>query len=167
MIVATTKKVEIDTRKSKVYWKGTKMAASGSHEGTLSFRSGYLVLTDGRITGGKLEIGMESLEVTDIPVHEPVPRNALTTHLKEEFETASYAIATFTVQGTKGNTMSGRMAIMGRSAIIAFPYKKTTNGYTAELRLSREKWGIGKKASWLEKRLVDDDIQLKICIATK
>ncbi|MEJ5996585.1 YceI family protein [Pedobacter sp. Du54] len=167
LAISSTTKMEINTATSWVLWKGTKMRGSGSHEGTLNFKSGHLLLKDGKISGGVIEIDMNSLEVTDIPVHETVPRNALTTHLKEEFETNRYPLAKFSVTGSTDKKIRGNMTIMDRTLPISIPYKKTADGFVADLALSREAWGIGKKANWLEKRLVDDTIQVRIFLKSK
>ena len=60
------------------------MWQSGMHEGTVKLSTGHLLLRDGKIMGGEFIADMNSISITDIPSHEPVPRRRLRNHLKSE-----------------------------------------------------------------------------------
>lgn len=159
-----TKEIKINSLRSKAYWKGTKLHGSGSHEGTLEFLTGTIHTKNGKLTGGKFQINMKSLRVTDIPAHETIPLNALTNHLHEEFDIATYPTATLVITSATEKQINGKLTIMGKVASVSFPYTITPNGYIANLEISRKRWGIGAKANWLAKRLVDDTILLKVVL---
>lgn len=54
----------IETKTSKIEWKGHK--ASGSHSGTLLFKEGNVTIEDGKITAGEVVVDMNTLKVTDL-----------------------------------------------------------------------------------------------------
>ena len=54
-------KKEIKTDKSKLVWKGYKV--TGSHEGTLSIKSGSLVFDNDKLTGGEFVIDMTTISI--------------------------------------------------------------------------------------------------------
>ncbi|MBE9583339.1 YceI family protein [Mucilaginibacter sp. JRF] len=152
------------TNGSVVYWKGTKLRGIGSHEGILKFKSIKLDTRQDHLTGSHFVIDMRSLQVTDIPAHETVPLNALTKHLHEELETATYPMASFVITKVKGQQISGNLTIRNITKSISFFYRQTNGQWEATFNISRKDFGIGKNASWLEKKLVDDLIQLNVYI---
>ncbi|MFD0749248.1 YceI family protein [Mucilaginibacter calamicampi] len=148
----------IDTAHSFIYWKGTKLGGTGSHEGSLKISSGYMA------PGGSFRIPLSTLQITDVPAHEPIPRANLTRHLKEEFEATQYPYITFTISAMTKTHVSGRLTVMQTTRPVTIPYRKTSGGYEAIFNLSRKAWGIGKKAGWLEDKLVDDSIRFRISL---
>ncbi|MEO7522383.1 MAG: hypothetical protein ABIW79_11260, partial [Gemmatimonas sp.] len=71
----------VDIRRSVVRWKGTKFRGRGKHEGTVHLASGALSVCGATVCGGTFVLDMRSIAVTDIPVHETVPRTRLANHL--------------------------------------------------------------------------------------
>jgi hypothetical protein len=55
---------EINTKNSSVLWKGEKV--TGSHEGTIMIKSGFLKFEKKKLIGGEFEIDMTSLVCTDL-----------------------------------------------------------------------------------------------------
>ena len=58
------------------------MRGAGKHEGKIALKSGYFITQNGQLKGGKFIVDMQTIEVTDIPKHDPIPRNNLKNHLK-------------------------------------------------------------------------------------
>ena len=54
----------VDLAKSQFEWKGTKV--KGEHFGKIKLKSGNLDFTKGKISGGKLVMDMNSMDVTDL-----------------------------------------------------------------------------------------------------
>ena len=55
---------EVNTSTSQIIWKARKV--TGSHEGTVKLKSGNLEFNNGVLTGGRFEIDMTSIAVTDL-----------------------------------------------------------------------------------------------------
>ncbi len=168
---ANTNTLYLDTMKSVIKWKGTKLMHTSKHEGTVRFKEGQMLFSNGNIIGGQFVVDMQSIYNTDIPKSDPVPRKSLTDHLNKDFETNLFPTASFTITNVeKVNfelyNISGDMAIKGVSKSIAITMKeaKKEKEYSSEFSINRSLWGIGDKGSWLEKKLVDDDFVLKIQI---
>lgn len=164
-----TSRVPVDIGKSVVKWKGTKMLRTGKHEGIVSFKNGYLIFAGKRITGGYFIVDMTSIYITDIPLSDPVPRRNLTTHLNSDFDTNKYPEASFKITGV--DYLSERtMRIYGDLTIKEITRSTDFNAqslpddslFNATLIFDRFDWKIGEDGSWLEKKLVDDEVRLEI-----
>ncbi|MBY0316370.1 MAG: YceI family protein [Bdellovibrionales bacterium] len=75
-------RVNIDTTKSVIKWKGTKAFVGDSHVGTVNFSSGTLFVDKDKITGGDLTIDMKSIKNTDVT--DPNMNGKLVGHLNSE-----------------------------------------------------------------------------------
>ena len=165
----TVNSLSINTDKSIVKWKGTKLMHTGKHEGTVNFKSGKIMFSNGNIIGGEFVVDMTSIYNTDMPLSEPIPRKNITTHLNKDFETRIFPIATFTITHVKENTpraylVTGDMIIKGISKPIIITLKEIEREkeYFSTFTFNRFLWKIGESGSWLEKKLVDEDITLQV-----
>ncbi|MES2828151.1 MAG: YceI family protein [Bacteroidota bacterium] len=161
------RRVQIDVQKSNILWKGTKMAGSGSHEGTLKFISGWLGIQNGKLNTGAFVVDMESMRVTDIPAHETIPLNGLTRHLKEAFEVSLFKYGKLEIDKISGSIAFGNLMLLRTTKEISFPVKKTSTGYETDFTISRKRWKIGEASSWLADKLVDDLIFIKVIIVLR
>ena len=172
-----TTQLLVDTAKSIIKWKGTKLNYTGKHEGTLRVKSGILSFRQGRLTGGFITADMRTINVTDIPAHETVPRGDLTTHLHSDFNTSKFPVATFhiaavTYQIGKISGIAGNLQIKGITRNIKIAGESCClpqSGYPffIQFTINRFDWNIGTARSWLEKKLVDKEIQIQVGIVTK
>ncbi|MDX1629154.1 MAG: YceI family protein, partial [Fulvivirga sp.] len=155
----------INTDKSIVKWKGTKLMKTGKHMGTVRFKRGELYFAADTLVGGKLIVNMQSIYNTDIPKDDPVPRRKLTAHLNSDFKTDSFPRASYEIihaekQGNDSYRLKGYMTIRG----VRQPMKVTAmeyiskKHYGANVVFDRTDWKIGEEGSWLEQKLVDDEI---------
>ncbi len=171
--------IKVDLGKSLIRWKGTKFAGLGKHEGTLKLSAGELMVEQNRLTDARFTIDMASLQITDIPAHETVPRKKLRDHLLNEdfFNVAKYPTATFVMTKfvqKEDNIcqLSGLLTLRGKTNPIVFdavfraltPQKVVAD---ANLIIDRQKWGVAYRGSKLTNDLVDDEISLKLHIEAK
>ena len=95
---------EINTKNSSVLWKGEKV--TGSHEGTIMIKSGFLKFEKKKLIGGEFEIDMTSLVCTDLSGEY---KGKLEGHLKADdfFGVSNFPISTLEItkaKHQKGNT---------------------------------------------------------------
>ena len=72
--------VPVDSEKSIVKWKGSKI--SESHEGVVSIQKGVLVIDHGVLRGGQFAIDMNTITTTDIEYERGKKR--LDAHLRND-----------------------------------------------------------------------------------
>ncbi|PZX57912.1 YceI family protein [Algoriphagus chordae] len=159
----------IDIVESKIFWKGTKMMGLGKHEGEIAIRNGYLLQSNGQLTGGEIIIDMNSISVTDIPATDPIPIRNLTNHLKSAdfFDVDKFPFSRFTiVQVMKDESgeldIVGELEIKGISNTISFRATAHKNRFTAIIEIDRFDWDIAYSGSWVDRTLVDREIQLRV-----
>lgn len=137
-------KKEIKTDKSKVVWKGYKVA--GSHEGTIAIKSGFLDFEADKLTGGEFVIDMTTINTTDL---EGEYKGKLDGHLKsgDFFDVAAYPTAKLVfvkVKASGKNTykVTGDLTIKGKTNSVAFTISVYGNKATVSLKIDRTKFGI-------------------------
>ncbi|KAA3622362.1 MAG: YceI family protein [Flavobacterium sp.] len=164
----------VDLTRSIIQWKGTKMRGLGKHEGRIELANGFFTISDGRINGGHFIADMNSITVTDIPDHEPVPRRRFNNHMKSEdfFDSASYPVSKFeitTVQYKSADSLivAGNLTIKEITRNISFTAKFKDKALEARFTIDRFQWNIGYKGSWVDKTLVDKDILLNFQLFTE
>ena len=108
-------KKEVKTEESKVVWKGYKV--TGSHEGTISLKSGFLSFEEDKLVGGEFVMDMTSLLCTDL---EGEYKGKLEGHLKSDdfFGTATYPTASLMITDVEANgknsyAVTGDLTIKG------------------------------------------------------
>ena len=146
-------KKEIKIENSKVVWKGYKV--TGSHEGTIAIKSGFLTFDNETLTGGEFVIDMTSINTTDM---QGEYKGKLDGHLKSDdfFGVANHPTAklVFTkVKATSKNAynVKGDLTIKGKTHPVTFNMSVYGNKATASLKIDRTKYGIEyKSASFFE-----------------
>ena len=137
-------KKEIKTDKSKVVWKGYKV--TGSHEGTIAIKSGFLNFDADKLTGGEFVIDMTTINTTDL---QGEYKGKLDGHLKsgDFFDVAAYPTAKLVfvkVKATGKNAykVTGDLTIKGKTNPITFTISVYGNKATAALKIDRAKYDI-------------------------
>ena len=139
----TVEKKKIDVNESKVEWTGEKL--TGSHNGTIQFKDGYLLMDGEKITGGKFTIDMNTITVTDLSGE---GKQKLEGHLNSDdfFGVNNYDTATLEIKNAakKGNVygITGDLTIKGKTNPITFDLKMEGDSATTTLTVDRTKYGI-------------------------
>ena len=159
----------IDIKSSEINWKGTKMRGLGKHEGTIDLESGYFLrINEKGIVGGEFVINMKTIEVTDIPIDDPIPRRLLVDHLKDpdffDVETFPYSVLEIkSIIDLNGRLKAlGLLTIKGLQHPIDFEVVLIDDGYYAKIVLDRFKWNVAYEGSLLDRTLVDREIELVV-----
>jgi polyisoprenoid-binding protein YceI len=159
---------EINTKNSSVLWKGNKV--TGSHEGTIKIKSGFLKFEKKKFIGGEFEIDMTSLVCTDLSGEY---KGKLEGHLKSDdffgvtkFQTATLKIKK--VKQKKGNTYecTAAITIKGKTEIITFNTDINKDSAVAKIKIDRTKfdikYGSGSFFKGLGDNMIYDEFDLNI-----
>jgi protocatechuate 3,4-dioxygenase beta subunit len=166
--------LQINPNESVIRWTGTKFGGLGKHEGIIKVQKGTIKVSENQITDGEFTIEMNTLEVTDIPESDPIPRNKLRHHLLEKdfFWAEQYPTAHFKIRKTTPKkewthfyTIQGDLTIRGVTKSIEFYAKIPTISSNkvkdfAKISFNRQDFGVAFRGSKLTHDLVDDLITL-------
>jgi len=137
-------KMEINTEKSTITWKGYKV--TGSHTGHLAIKSGSLTFKNDKLSGGEFIIDMTSLTSTDL---EGEYKGKLEGHLKsddffgvEKFPTATLIFKKVTSTGKNSYSVSGDLTIKGKTNNIVFDLSVYGRKANASLKIDRSKYDV-------------------------
>lgn len=172
-IIAEVNTVRVDLSESIIHWKGTKMRGMGKHEGKIALEKGYFIFCGKTLCGGNFTVDMNSMNVTDIPEHEPVPRKNLINHLRSDefFDVDKFPVARFLITHVETETdedgkdiyvISGDLTIKSSSHPIQFTAQRKDNLISALFEIDRFKWDIAYRGSWINRNLVDKEISFEV-----
>lgn len=164
----------VDVAKSSVTWLGKKVA--GSHNGTISLKSGSLAIDGAKLTGGSFVIDMTSIKDAD-------GSEKLEGHLKaddffgaEKFPTATFVITK--VAGSGANvTITGNLTIKGTTKPVSFPATVAVNtdgtvsAVAGKITVDRTKYDIkyGSKSFFdsIGDKAIDDNFEIGVKLVAK
>ena len=173
-IVEHSVEIEADTikmniEKSKINWIATEMRETKRRTGTISFKDGLFLSKNGEIVGGEFIVDMETMDVTDVPVHEKIARKNLLNHLKSDdfFNVTHYPISTLKLTNVEKNKddslkISGNLTIREVTKNIEFFAHQEDGKFRTSFTFNRLDWNIAYEGSWADKTLVDKDVELTI-----
>ena len=165
---------------SKLGWRGETIVHAG-HEGTLTFRSGYVVVKDNMIVQGEFNVDMNSMFSLDEDTGKDM--EGLTEHLKsddffsvQKFPNAYLSIAS--VSPTRINDqyeVKGALTIKGIINPITFhadiAIKENQVAVKAEFTFDRLMWNITYESknflSDIKNTAISDHIQIKLDLVLK
>lgn len=137
-------KKEIKIENSKVVWKGYKV--TGSHEGTITLKSGFLTFTEGKLTDGAFTINMTTITNTDL---EGEYKGKLEGHLKsddffgvEKNPTATLVFKKVKSTGKNSYKVTGDLTIKGITNTVTFNLSVYGNKANASLKIDRTKFDV-------------------------
>lgn len=141
--IAFEKKM-IKATESSVNWKAYKV--TGSHEGTIDVKSGFLNFDGKKLTGGEVVVNMKSVNTTDLTGDS---KASLDGHLKSDdfFSVANHETATIvfkSVKAAKNNkyAVNADLTIKGKTSPVNFDLFVGDNKATAYLNVDRTKYDI-------------------------
>lgn len=177
--------VPIDIERSTLQWRGTKLRGRGSHSGEVRLAEGHLLQCGSVICGGRFVVDMTTIQVTDIPVTDPVPRQDLTDHLKsrdffwsEQFPTAEFVLTKVQERGPGRYRVIGRLRIRDVTRTITFVASGRgaapragvplviPSVIEASFRIDRQEWGITYRFDPIRDAIVDDEVEFRLSLRT-
>ncbi len=176
---ATSMESLVNVESSVIEWIGSK--PTESHNGTIKFTSGKLVISDdNKLTGGEFVVDMNSIKDLDVDSEEY--RGKLENHLKgadffdvEKYPTTKFVIASVEEKDGKLN-VTGNLTIKDKTKSITFPasFKTTDAGYVFEsesFKINRLDFDVTYKSKTLDAALKDkfinDLIEFKVKLESK
>ncbi len=138
----------VDPAKSSVKWLAKKV--TGQHTGTINIKEGNLIVDNGKITGGKVVIDMNTIVDTDLT--DQAWNAKLIGHLKTDdfFGVATFPTSELTITKVEANgnklTLSGNLTIKGVTNPATFTATSAKEGknttYTGTLSVDRTKFNV-------------------------
>lgn len=174
---------QVNTETSTIEWEGSK--TTKTHTGTLNLTEGSLIVNEGSITGGSINIDMNSLNVTDL---EGDYKGMLEDHLKgtsdekaddffnvNKFPTANFEITKVTnLSGNPDAThmVYGNLALKDSTKLVGFHAKiemadGLINVSTPPFVIDRTQWGIKYGSPTFFENLKDKAVANNIGLAIK
>lgn len=177
------KSLVVSTTDSKINWHGKKV--TGQHNGTINVAKGEVMVDNGRVTGGKVEVDMKSIKNEDLKDAEMNAK--LVGHLSSAdfFEVEKYPTAKLEIvkveelkDATKPNvnsTVTANLTMKDVTKSITFPAEiKIENGMLsakADFDIDRTDWNIkygsGKFFDNLGDKMINDKFNLNLVIVAK
>lgn len=163
--------IPVNIEKSVIQWKGTKMRGTGYHEGDLKLQEAQLFVKNNQLSGGYFVADMQSITITDIPEHEPIPRRNLTNSLMSEeffavnqYPTTRFEITQVKSTGKDSLQITGNLTIKDITKSIVFTAQQNASKklLTTTFSINRFDWNIGSPRSLTGRLLIDQDIYLNI-----
>ncbi|WP_027075668.1 YceI family protein [Maribacter antarcticus] len=137
-------KKDIKVDNSTIVWKGYKV--TGSHAGVISIKSGHLNFTKEKLTGGRFEIDMSTISVTDL---EGEYKGQLEGHLKsndffgvEKFPTATLLFTQVKSLGKNSYDVAGDLTIKGKTERVSFNISVYGSKASVALKIDRTKFDV-------------------------
>ncbi|MBV8279726.1 MAG: YceI family protein [Verrucomicrobia bacterium] len=175
---------EVDQEASLVEWTGRNLF--NRHAGTVKLGPGQILITEDRLTGGRLTVDMTSLRCTDIP--DPTMNAHLIAHLKSDdfFSVERYPRAELEIREVNYRSnvrldepnyqIKGDFTLRGATKPIVFAAvvaRKSDGSFTAQasLDLDRTLWGANygsaKYFGRLGQHVVNDEFHLQFKVVTE
>ena len=167
----TVEKEDVKIKDSALTWVGSKV--TGSHEGTIELKSGYLTLDNNDLVGGEFVIDMTTIVCTDLSGK---GKAGIESHLKsddffsvDEFPTASLTILDVKKRGLDQYQVNANITIKGMTQEIMFDAEIKEKTAKAKLVIDRTEFGIIYKSGNFFEELADKAIydEFKLSIELK
>jgi hypothetical protein len=169
--------LSVVVNESTIMWTGTKVL--GYHQGIIKIKEGKIYLSNKMLTGGYFILDMTSIECTDIPKSDPIPKRNLENHLKDEdfFNTAIYPTARYEIKSVKVNPADpgqwhavGELTLKGikkELSIVIKPVMVHEKLFTAQsaIKFNRQQWGVSYVG--LKDELVHDEVKLNVTLKAR
>jgi len=167
----------IDTNESVVAWKGSN--SFGTHTGYVYISKGELLIENGQLTGGTVEVDMNTIEDEN---HDRSSKNGLITHLKDPdfFDVKKFPFTIIDITRVASinageKEITGNLTIKGITRPVSFPAKvEVADGIVkanGKLTIDRTKWnvryGSEKFLDNLKDDAIADEIEFNIKIVAK
>ncbi|MCB0643229.1 MAG: YceI family protein [Phaeodactylibacter sp.] len=168
----------VDPAASMIKWTGAKPTGK-SHHGTISIAEGKLLVDNGNVTGGKVALDMNSIDVQDLEAGNM--RDKLMGHLRSDdfFSVEAHPTGTFeiiSVEKADGSDpavthrIKGNLTLKGITKAITIPAKVSMDGdkliaQTPAFTINRTEWDVNYKSTvigTLADELIHDEVGLEL-----
>lgn len=156
----TVEKEDVKIKDSTLSWVGSKV--TGSHEGSIVLKSGYLTLDNDDLVGGEFVIDMTTIVCTDLSGK---GKASIESHLKSDdfFSVDKFPTASLTILNVKKKSLgqyqvSANITIKGLTQKIMFDAEVNEKTAKAKLVIDRTLFGIIYKSGNFFKELADKAI---------
>ena len=156
----TVEKEDVKIKDSALTWVGSKV--TGSHEGTIKLKSGYLTFDNNDLVGGEFAIDMTTIVCTDLSGK---GKASIESHLKsddffsvDKFPTASLTILDVKKKGLGQFQVSANITTKGMTQEIMFDAEIKEKTAKAKLVIDRTEFGIIYKSGNFFEELADKAI---------
>jgi polyisoprenoid-binding protein YceI len=166
-------KFEIVTSQSNIDWVGKKV--TGAHNGTIAIKEGEVILSDGKLVGGKFIIDTTSIKILDVT--DPNLNGQFWGHLASDdfFSSEKYPEAVLEITSVNGNHVEGNLTIKDITHAIGFDVAVNVSGdiltATGVVVVDRTKYGMkfrsGNFFQNLGDTLIYNDFELTVNITAK
>ena len=174
----------VDAAQSSLEWIGRSLTST--HRGAIRIAQGNLQLRRSKLTGGRIELDMQS--ITDADIGDLALRHLLERHLKSDdfFDVARFPVAavvlhtatkhTDATPGVPNYRLAAELTIKGVTRSVEFPAIVSVGddaviSAVAQLEIDRTEWnvlyGSGRFFKMLGKHLVNDAITLLVKIVAR
>ena len=164
----TVEKEDVKIKDSALTWVGSKV--TGSHEGTINLKSGFLTLENNDLVGGEFIIDMTTIVCTDLSGK---GKAGIESHLKsddffsvDKFPTASLTIINVKKKDLGQYQVNANITIKGMTQRIMFEVEIKEKTAKANLLIDRTEFGIIYKSGNFFEELADkaiyDEFELSI-----
>ena len=117
---------------------------------------------------------MTTIQVTDIPEHETIPRNNFNNHLKssdffdvKKFPTSKLQISNIKQITSDSLLVSANLTLKDITKNIEFLAMYQNYTFSTKFTIDRFEWNIAYTGSWADRTFVDKDIEMKIMLLIK
>jgi len=175
---ARGKSLSVSTAESTVEWIGKKV--TGQHNGTIKLAKGEFTIDEGKLTGGKFEMDMNSIVNLDLSDAELNAK--IINHLKsgDFFNAEKFPVSKFEITKIEplndpnkpgaNRTITGNLTIKDVTKSISFPADVKIEGgvvnAAADFDIDRTQWdlkyGSGKFFENLGDKMISDNFNLKL-----
>ena len=156
----TVEKEDVKIKDSALTWVGSKV--TGSHEGTIELKSGYLTLDNNNLVGGEFVIDMTTIVCTDLSGK---GKASIEGHLKSDdfFSVDKFPTASLTILDVKKKSLgqyqvNANITIKGMTQEIMFDAEIKEKTAKAKLVIDRTEFGIIYKSGNFFEELADKAI---------
>jgi polyisoprenoid-binding protein YceI len=175
-----TAQYKIDGAATKVKWIAEKKVGAG-HDGFVAVKDGFLTFQGDVITGGEINVDMNTISVADIPATDEYNAK-LVGHLKapDFFDVAKYPSAKLIIKGSEktkdGLKVKGDLTFIGQTNAVEFvaaiSKKDQMINAKSDVLIDRTKWGLKYNSeNWIKQlagdKIIKDNFTLKVDITAK
>lgn len=164
-------KKEVNVSESTVTWKGYKV--TGSHEGTINLKSGFLEMDGNKLVGGEFVVDMTTISNNDL---EGDSKGKLEGHLKSDdffgvgnHPTAKLVFTSVKPMNKNSYTVTGDLTIKETTKPITFVVSVYENKATATMKVDRAeydvRYGSGSFFDDLGDKTIYDEFDLVVDLA--